>query len=68
MLVSKAYHLALVYFALYFTRIAKSAFCHINNVSSVVLSALCKQPQVWLLFCLFVRTAAACVHAEKFPH
>lgn len=68
MLFLKAYHLARVYFLSYFPRMANGAFHHISNASSVVLSALCKQPQVWILFCLGMRPAGACVPAEKFPH
>lgn len=54
MLLCKAYHLALVCFLFYFPRIANGAFHHIKEATSVVLSALCKQPQVWILFCLCV--------------
>lgn len=53
--------------SLLFGRIANSAFHIVNDVSSMVLSALCKQPQVWILFCLRTKTAAAYLPAEKSP-
>lgn len=67
MLLCKAYHLALVCFLFYFPRIANGAFHHIKENSSVVLSALCKQPQVWILFCLCVSLLLPVFLPRRFP-
>lgn len=67
MLLFKAYHLALVYFPFYFARIANGALYHINDASSVVLSALSKQPQVWILFPVCEACCCMCSCREVSP-
>lgn len=62
-----AFGTSCITFSYILERIANDAFHQTNDIFSVVLSALCKQAQVWILFSLRARPPAVCLPAEKSP-
>lgn len=62
-----AFGTSCITFSYILERIANDAFHQTNDILSVVLSALCKQAQVWILFSLRARPPAVCLPAEKSP-
>lgn len=64
---SLAFGTSCITFSFILERNANGAFHQTNDIFSVVLSAPCKQTQVWILFSLRARPPAICLPPEKSP-